>query len=213
MHEVFLNYRSDDVGGIAALMESELSRQFGPNHVFIAPQSIEPGLRYSEALLSAVRQSHVLLALIGQRWLSLRGEDGRSLLHDERDWVRREILEALAHKVRVIPVLVGRRTNSLNAAELPQELAVLAKLQNRRLYPDDPKPGLQRIGDDLARLIPKLAKDQRTSEPRPHAGPSVGTIVFRPNGPVHTGSGNLYAGPQLPAEENSDDDSAAGSAW
>ncbi|MFF0776421.1 TIR domain-containing protein [Nonomuraea wenchangensis] len=190
MHDIFINFRSDDTAGVAALLDRELSRRFGPDSLFFAARSIEPGRRYSEALLGAVRESGALLALIGPYWLTGRSADGRDL-HNERDWVRREIMEALSSQVRVIPVLVGK-TPTLRAGDLPRELAILAKFQHRRLDPNDSEPGLTRIGDDLAKLLPHLP-DHGASEARRDRLPSAGgTVVYRPSGPVHTGSGNQY---------------------
>lgn len=50
----------------------------------------------------------------GQRWLTLTDEAGKRRIDDPRDWVRREIVEALNHGLRVIPVL-------LDGVELPTE--------------------------------------------------------------------------------------------
>ncbi|TDE38818.1 toll/interleukin-1 receptor domain-containing protein [Nonomuraea mesophila] len=191
MHDIFINFRSDDTAGIATLLDRELSRRFGLESLFFAPRSIEAGQRFSEAILTAVRQSGALLALIGPYWLAGRSADGRGL-HNEWDWVRREIIEALISQVRVIPVLVGRKTPSLRPSDLPEELAILAKFQHRRLDPNDPGPGLTRIGDDLAKLFPHLPNhDASEAQPNRHP-PQTGTIVYRPTGPVHTGSGNQH---------------------
>jgi hypothetical protein len=201
VHDVFINFRSDDTAGVAALLDRELSRRFGPDAIFFASRSIEPGRLFSDALLSAVRHSRVLLALIGPYWLTGRSAHGRGLEH-ERDWVRREILEALTNQVRVIPVLIGK-TPSLQPDDLPAELALLARFQHRRLSPDDAEPGVRRIGDDLATFLPHLP-DRGASEAQPdqrqHAGQ---TIVYRPTGPVHTGSGNQHNTFSRPVEGES----------
>ena len=190
MHDIFINFRSDDTAGVAALLDRELSRRFGPDSFFFAARSIEPGRRFSEALLTAVRQSRALLALIGPYWLSGRSADGRDL-NNERDWVRREIVEALSSQVRVIPVLVGK-TPSLRTDDLPGELSILAKFQHRRLDLNDSEPGLTRIGDDLARLLPHLSDRGASETRRDRRRSTTESFVYRPSGPVHTGSGDQY---------------------
>jgi hypothetical protein len=57
----------------------------------------------------AVGSCDVLLALIGERWLTISDEHGGRCLDDPDDFVRLEIEAALTRKVRVIPILVDGR--------------------------------------------------------------------------------------------------------
>ncbi|RPE45762.1 TIR domain-containing protein [Streptomyces sp. Ag109_O5-1] len=86
MKEVFINYRTGDGEKNAALIDQELSRRFGPQHVFRASRSIAPGEAYPDSLLTALRRSYLLLAVVGPDWTNFR-----TRLHDPEDWVRREI--------------------------------------------------------------------------------------------------------------------------
>ena len=108
MPDIFINYRTGDEEANANLIDNELSRRFGSKQVFRASKSIPLGENYVRKLLAAVRDSEVLLVVIGPRWLTAVDEQGRNRLHNEADWTRKEILEAFEHSVRVIPVLVGR---------------------------------------------------------------------------------------------------------
>ncbi|MCF6467865.1 TIR domain-containing protein [Nonomuraea sp. MG754425] len=192
MADIFINFRSDDTAAAAALLDSELSRRFGSAQIFLAKRSIKPGRKFSEALLGAVRNCSVLLALIGPNWLAGTTTKGQRLIDDESDWVRREIIEALTNEVHIVPVVIGRRTPSLRTRDLPDALTALAALQNRRIDLDDPTPGLTRLGDDLAELIPHLV-DQGRPEIRPgRDSPTIGTIIYGANGPIHTGSGDQH---------------------
>ena len=94
------------------MIEKVLSERFGKGRIFRAPRSIAPGSPYPETLLDAVRASAVLVAVIGGEWPRY------PQLRDKDDWVRREILEAYAYGVRIVPVLKGRKP-LLKAAELP----------------------------------------------------------------------------------------------
>ena len=127
MHEVFINYRTGDGDEAAAMIEKVLSERFGKERIFRAARSIAPGSPYPETLLNAVRNSAVLLALMGAEWSHY------PQLRDESDWVRREILEAFAYGIRIVPVLKGRKTDRLKVADLPIDLARLADLQSLRL--------------------------------------------------------------------------------
>jgi hypothetical protein len=85
-------------------------------------------------ITAAVGSCDVLLALIGNDWLTITDEDGRRRLDDPADFVRLEIEAALARNVRVIPILVeGARMP--RAVELPASLAGLVRRQALELSP------------------------------------------------------------------------------
>lgn len=213
MPDIFINYRNGDEEGTATLIEHELSRRFGSDQVFRASKSIELGENYISTLLNAVCRSQVLLAVIGSRWLTAVDEQGRNRLEDEADWVRREILEAFEHGVRVIPVLVGRLQPRLDPAQLPPELARLADLHSHRLDTHSSQRDLRALGDDLARLVPSLVDSDQPEEAsgtdaddgpvsetlhagdhaRQHSG-GTNTVVNDARGSVNTGSGHQFTG-------------------
>jgi hypothetical protein len=197
MPEVFINYRTGDGDEAAALIGERLSDRFGAELVFRASRSIRPGEAFPEELLQAVRCSPVLLAVMGPDW----SRDVR--LGDANDWVRREILTAIEHGARVIPVLRGRKTDRLKMADLPPELAGLADVQSLRLDMATATADVERIGDVLAELVPALRAADRTANRRADAGArheaqsaasrtSAGSVITGSSGPVHTGSGSIY---------------------
>ena len=132
MAKVFVNYRAEDEPFAAALIDRELSRRFGSSEVFIASRSIRPSEDFESELLTNVRRARVLLAIIGARWLTATHGTGRLRLTDDNDWVRREIVEALSHERRVVPILVGN-VGPLRPDELPAALGALARCQYLRL--------------------------------------------------------------------------------
>jgi len=129
---VFINYRGEDSGGYGALLYAELSRRFGPATVFLDSESITAGADFAVQLLDRVRQARAVLAVIGVRWLTAAGPDGRRRIDDPADWVRRELVEALAAGVRIIPVLTDRASMPTEA-DLPADLALFGRCQYRRL--------------------------------------------------------------------------------
>jgi hypothetical protein len=163
---VFVNYRTGDENGTAVLIERELSRQFGSSHVFRAAKSISPGEQWEESILGAVRSSAALVAVIGPRWLTAVNSDGERAIDNASDWTRREIVEAFACGVRVIPVLIGS-TPALVTAELPATLAPLAGRQYLRFDHRDIDAGVQRLTDVLVCCVPGLRTRQTWGSWRP----------------------------------------------
>jgi hypothetical protein len=106
MAGIFINYRGGDSQTAAALIDRELTARFGGDQVFLDCRSIPAGTDFIEQLLGRVRTCSVLLVVIGPHWLSLSDEVGRRRIDDPQDWIRREIVEAFTHGLRVIPVLL-----------------------------------------------------------------------------------------------------------
>ncbi|NIY69867.1 TIR domain-containing protein [Streptomyces malaysiensis] len=223
MEEVFLNYRTKDGKEVAYIFDEKLSARFGSENVFRATKSIDAGADYGETMLGRVRRSSVLLALIGDAWLDApdRKRPGRRALNDPQDWVRREIEEAFAHGVLVVPVLLGRGMEQLEPRRLPKSLAALAECQYERFSLRSPDTDIKRLGDRLVRQVPTLAALDRKPPARKDADATdqptggvhntgqsggintlngtLGTFIQDSHGPLHTGSGPQHA-PQFQGE-------------
>lgn len=121
------------------------------------------------------------------------------------------IQEAFLCDIRVVPVLIGRRTERPAKADLPPSLARLADCQTLRYDTQNDEYDLKRIGDSLATLVPELAKadgeastDRSGSTPQNTTGDiGEGTVVQTgpvdgditsvngtAHGPVHIGPSN-----------------------
>jgi TIR domain len=99
---VFINYRGEYRQTAAALIDRELTARFGADLVFLDSRSIPVGSDFAKELLGRVRACSVLLVVIGPRWLTLTDEAGQRRIDDPRDWLRREIVEAFTHGLRVV---------------------------------------------------------------------------------------------------------------
>jgi hypothetical protein len=125
---IFINYRSDDQALAASLLDRELSHRYGPDQVFLDTRSLVAGRVFDTGLLSAVRNCAVLIAVIGQNWLTTTDEHGRRLIDRRQDWVRMEIAQGLERGVPVIPILL-EDVPPLIPAALPPSIRRLAKHQ------------------------------------------------------------------------------------
>ena len=103
---IFISYRRDEAAYSAGWLFDRLAEHFGDGQIFKDIDSIELGDDFVEMIHRAVGSCDVLLALIGDRWLTTTDEDGARRLDDPNDFVRVEIEAALTRDVRVIPILV-----------------------------------------------------------------------------------------------------------
>jgi hypothetical protein len=186
-----------------------MADRFG-GQVFKDVDSLEPGDDWVEVITRVVGSCDVLLALIGDRWLTITDEDGRRRLDDPDDFVRLEIEAALARDVRVIPILVeGARMP--RATELPPSLAKLARRQALVLSPANfdtsrllrvldktlAEVRTEQIGAVTISAPPGNASDRDTTEmsKTPEQAASSPLPSVAPAGPV--------TGPEVPRDSQS----------
>ena len=144
---IFISYRREETAYPAGWLYDRLVERY-PDQVFKDVDSIELGDDFVEVITAAVGSCDVLLALIGDRWVTIADEDGRRRLDDPDDFVRLEIEAALTRKVRVIPILVDGATMP-RAEELPPSLARLVRRNALELSP-------ARFDYDTSRLLNAL---------------------------------------------------------
>jgi len=167
---IFISYRREETAYAAGWLFDRLAERFGPDQIFKDVDSIELGEDFVREINRAVGSTDVLLALIGDRWLTVTDDDGVRRLDHPDDFVRIEIEAALSRDVRIIPILIDGATMP-RAAELPRSLAALARRQALELDP-------ARFQSDTSRLLEVLERtlaEQRTptqyalTEPRAHS--------------------------------------------
>jgi WD40 repeat protein len=179
---IFISYRREETAYPAGWLYDRLVDHFGQGQVFKDVDSIQLGDDFAEVITAAVARCDVLLALIGDRWLTITGEDGQRRLEDPGDFVRLEIEAALARGIRVIPVLVdGARMP--RAGDLPASLAKLVRRQALELSPS-------RFDSDTGRLLRVLDSNIAEASARP-AGTDPELSV--PPGPASRGTGSDLA--------------------
>jgi hypothetical protein len=106
----------------------EAIRQEFPNIAIFWDLELSLGENFVEAIEDAVNQCQVLLAIIGEDWLTISNEQGQRRLDNPNDFVRLEIAQALKRSIRVIPVLVDHKIMP-TSEDLPDELKQLTQRQ------------------------------------------------------------------------------------
>jgi hypothetical protein len=164
MGGVFVNYRVKDEALGAAWICRELTGRFGDGQVFRDTDSLRPGDHFPDTIRRALRESDIVLAVIGPEWLTLRDSDGKRLIDRERDWVRTEIEDAFAHDIPVLPVFL-LDTPLLDKNDLPASITRLAAIQNLRIGFEDSSGDLEKLAQELTDRIPHLAIPQLFDTP------------------------------------------------
>lgn len=145
---IYVSYRRTDAG-YAGRLYDELVEQFGPEHVLIDVDWIEPGADWSEKLREIVESASAVIAVIGPGWAD---DDGRRRLNESSDFVRHELATALKGSTPVFPVLVGGGTLPLSN-ELPPDLAPLQGLDAREIDNRDWVSGVEGLITTLERKV------------------------------------------------------------
>jgi hypothetical protein len=138
---IFICYRRADEPFAAALTASILEDAVGADEVFLDTLYLRQRGSVERALLEAVRNCRIVLAVIGAHWDSPANLDR---LARPKDWVRRELLEAAEGGTPIVPVLVGRDT-------VPSVAGLDLTFDQRRLTIDPNDP--EHLEGDLRRLL------------------------------------------------------------
>jgi tetratricopeptide (TPR) repeat protein len=162
--QIFISYRRDDAAYVTGHINDLLRKEFGSESVFTDVDNIALGVDFRQVLDSSVSQCHVLLAVIGEHWLTVKNRDGKLRIHDPADFVRIEIESALKRNIPVIPLLVSGATMP-QAEELPDSLKDLAFRNGTQIRPAPDFSGdVDRLIRNL-RLYLKSIRDESGDEP------------------------------------------------
>jgi hypothetical protein len=163
-NRIFMSYRRQETEYPAGWLFDRLTEHFRGAEVFKDIDSIEPGDDFVDVITRAVQSCDVLLALIGDRWLTMTDGEGRRRIDDPDDFVRVEIEAALSRNVRVVPILVyGARMPRVH--DLPGSLAGLVRRQALELTATHFDADLTRLLKVLDRTLAEVRDRPAINEP------------------------------------------------
>jgi hypothetical protein len=122
---VFISYRREDAAGWTGRIYDRAIAQLGVEHVFMDIDDIPIGADFSEVITRTLEKVDAMVVVIGPNWLRAADHEGRRRLDDPADYVRREVMGALAKGALVVPVLVDNAPMPADR-DLPEELKPLA---------------------------------------------------------------------------------------
>src|SRR5580704_3498908 len=135
MSKLFISYRREDSDIVAHRIADSLKAHFGRSSVVIDVDNIPLGADFRKHLTGALDQSDVVLAIIGESWLTISENlTGQRRIDAPNDYVRFELKSALDNRVPVIPLLIGQTMMPLEQS-LPEEIKELAYRQAAQVDP------------------------------------------------------------------------------
>jgi TIR domain-containing protein len=157
--KVFISYRREDSAGHSGRLHDSLQSHFGADNIFMDLSDIDSGQNFVDVIQGAVRSSDVVLAVIGNEWITCTS-GGTRRLDMPNDFVRTEIGIALEHGIPVIPVLV-RGARMPPASSLPEPLKLLASHDAHDLSDERWTYDVGRLIDATEKLAGKPALPRR----------------------------------------------------
>ena len=164
---IFISYRRQETAWPARQLYEVLVERFGAESVFKDVDDIEPGDDFVERITEAVASCDVLLALIGNQWLTMTDIHGGRRLDNPEDFVRLELTAALSRGVRVVPILVDGAVMP-RPEQLPPDLVPLTRRQAVEI---------SAVGFNTDRLLVTLATTLESRQPSPGAPVEPATPV------------------------------------
>ena len=146
---IFISYRRDDAAGEAGRLSDHLIQRFGAARVFLDIDTIQPGADFVEALEDSLKETGVMLVVIGRRWL---GDGTRRRLEDPADFVRLELERALGRSITIIPLLVQGAVMP-QRSDLPASLAALSTRQAMPIDHAEFRHDADRLADRIAGIL------------------------------------------------------------
>ena len=150
--KIFISYRRDDAKAEARSLYQHFVRTYGQDRIFMDVDSIQKGLDFTQVLDSALRDTAVMIVVMGRTWLTQQDEQGQRRLDDPNDFVRLEISKALESNLPVIPVRVdGARVPRID--ELPNDLKQLTRRQGAAVSHENFDSDVRGLEEDVRRLL------------------------------------------------------------
>lgn len=144
MASIFFSYRKQGEDKPSSLrLADDLRAALGEDTVFRDEKGLKFG-RFEDQLLRALHECKILVAVIGPTWIKRIEE-----LHDESDWVRRELETALEQHIPIAPVLVDGATQP-RASDLPSSIRELLDYQFITLHAKHWRSDVDELIGDIA---------------------------------------------------------------
>src|SRR5271166_3466047 len=161
--QIFISYRREESHWSARSLHDRLSMSFDWSQIFMDIDAIALGEDFVKAIETTVAKCDVLIAVIGNNWLTSKDEQGGRRLENPEDFVRMEIGTALKREIRVIPVLVDGALMP-RSTDLPDDLKPLVRRNALRISDTSFDGDCQRLVATIREVLEKAAKEEQERE-------------------------------------------------
>jgi hypothetical protein len=153
--QIFISYRRSDTQSASRHLAEALKLRFGSEHVFLDTRDIAAGVEWRSDTMRRVRESDVVLAIIGPHWAATAEDRARRSVLDrtDEDLVRLEIETAFTHGAIVVPVLVDDAEMPARDT-LPRPFRPLVDVQAQTLHHVSWDRDVDALAEVLAHLPP-----------------------------------------------------------
>jgi len=158
--QIFISYRREESRWSARSLNDRLSVSFGPKQIFMDIDTIALGEDFARAIETTVAKCDVLIAVIGNNWLTSKDDQGGRRLDNPEDFVRMEIATALKREIRVIPVLVDGALMP-RSTQLPDDLKPLVRRNALQISDISFDGDCQRLAAAIKEVLEKAATERR----------------------------------------------------
>ena len=154
--QIFISYRREESRWSARSLHDRLCRNFDPKQIFMDIDAIALGEDFVKSIEATVAKCDVLIAVIGNNWLTSKDDHGNRRLDNPDDFVRMEIGAALKREISVIPVLVDAALMP-RATDLPENLKSLVRRNALRITDTSFDGDCQRLAAAIRLVLEKAA--------------------------------------------------------
>jgi hypothetical protein len=154
--QIFISYRREESRWSARSLHDRLCRNFDPKQIFMDIDAIALGEDFVKSIEATVAKCDVLIAVIGNNWLTSKDDHGDRRLDNPDDFVRMEIGAALKREISVIPVLVDAALMP-RATDLPEDLKSLVRRNALRITDTSFDGDCQRLAAAIRLVLEKAA--------------------------------------------------------
>jgi len=207
MPKIAISYRRADSEAMTGRIFDRLASYYGRDVIFRDIDSIPPGIDFRVHINEMLRQTSILLAVVGPGWLGATGGGG-ARIQLESDAVRVEIETALRRRTPLIPILIGSTTMP-SSDQLPPSLKDFAFRNALRVDTgQDFDHHMERLIKSIDGILNQPPKSPPSGETKIASGGSrsdtglrQGAAVLDVPGKKDTGSCATVAAPEKTSKE------------
>jgi formylglycine-generating enzyme required for sulfatase activity len=158
MPKIFICYRREDSAMVTTIVYQRLKQRYGDKNVFMDLETLPYTADFRDYIRDFLQRCDLFVAVIGDRWLGMKNDQGKRRIDQPDDFVRIEIEAALDRNIRILPLLIDAAAIP-PASAVPESLRPLVHRHAFRLRAGrDFDRDLNDLLKTIARILPPIRK-------------------------------------------------------